>query len=65
MFRAPSFHSLRHAFVTQLHCSGVPIEVRKELAGHSSDAMSLNYTHVSRTLTAAAIAQIPSIQRAA
>ena len=65
VFRAPSFHSLRHAFVTQLHCSGVPIEVRKELAGHSSDAMSLNYTHVSRTLTAAAIAQIPSIQRAA
>jgi integrase len=65
VFRTLSFHSLRHAFVTQLHCSGVPIEVRKELAGHSSDAMSLNYTHVSRTLTAAAIAQIPSIQKAA
>jgi integrase len=65
VFRALSFHSLRHAFVTQLHCSGVPIEVRKELAGHRSDAMSLNYTHVSRALTAAAIAQIPSIQRAA
>jgi integrase len=65
VFRALSFHSLRHAFVTQLHCSGVPIEVRKELAGHSSDAMSLNYTQVSRALTAAAIAQIPSVEKAA
>jgi integrase len=65
VFRALSFHSLRRAFVTQLHCSGVPIEVRKELAGHSSDAMSLNYTQVSRALTAAAIAQIPSVEKAA
>jgi integrase len=61
VFRALWFHSLRHSFVTQLHCSGVPIEVRKALAGHSSDAMSLNYTQVSRALTAAAIAQIPSV----
>jgi site-specific recombinase XerD len=62
--RALSFHSLRHSFVTQLHCSGVPIEVRKALAG-SSDAMSLNYTQVSRALTAAAIAQIPGVGEAA
>ena len=60
VFRALSFHSLRHAFVTQLHCSGVPIEVRKELADHSSDAMSLNYTQVSRTLTAAPSPRSPA-----
>jgi integrase len=65
VFRALSYHSLRHSFVTQLHCSGVPIEIRKELAGHSSDAMSLNYTQISRVLTAAAIAQIPSVEKAA
>ena len=65
VFRALSFHSLRHAFVTQLAAASVPIEIRKELAGHSSDAMSLNYTQISRVLTAAAIAQIPSVEKAA
>jgi site-specific recombinase XerD len=49
VFRSLSFHSLRHSFVTQLSVAGVGIEVRRELAGHSSDAMSLGYTHVSRT----------------
>jgi integrase len=62
VFRALSFHSLRHSFVTQLSNAGVAIEVRRELAGHASDAMSLNYTHVSRTLTTAAINQIPSLK---
>jgi integrase len=65
VFRGLSFHSLRHAFVTQLAAASVPIEIRRELAGHSSDAMSLNYTQVSRALTAAAIAQIPSLEKAA
>ena len=37
----------------------------KEQLGHSSDAMSLNYTQISRVLTAAAIAQIPSLEKAA
>jgi hypothetical protein len=44
---------------------GVPIELRMALAGHSSDAMSLGYTHVNRSLTAAAIAALPSVERAA
>jgi integrase len=62
VFRALSFHSLRHSFVSQLSNAGVAIEVRKELAGHSSDAISLGYTHVSRTSTAAAVNQIPSLK---
>jgi integrase len=61
MFRALSFHSLRHTYVSQLASAGVPIELRMALAGHSSDTMSLGYTHVSRALTAAAIAQLPSM----
>lgn len=65
VFRSLSFHSLRHSFVTQLAAASVPIEIRRALAGHSSDAMSLNYTQVSRALTAAAIAQIPSVAKAA
>jgi hypothetical protein len=31
------------------------------LAGHSTSDMSLGYTHVNRSLTAAAIAQLPSL----
>jgi integrase len=65
VFRALSFHSLRHAFVTQLASASVPIEIRRELAGHSSDAMSLNYTQVFRVLTAAAIGKIPSVEKVA
>jgi integrase len=64
-FRALSFHSLRHSFCTQLHAAGVPMELRKALAGHSSDAMAANYTQTSRALTAAAINQIPSVEKAA
>jgi integrase len=64
VFRALSFHSLRHAFCTQLHQAGVPMELRKALAGHSSDAMAANYTQTSRILTAAAIAQLPSLKAA-
>ena len=61
VFRSLSYHSLRHSFCTQLHHAGVPMELRKALAGHSSDAMAANYTQTSRSLTAAAIAQLPSI----
>jgi integrase len=56
-----SFHSLRHSYCTELHNAGVPMEIRKSLAGHSSDAMAENYTDISRALTAAAIARLPSI----
>jgi integrase len=65
MFRALSFHSLRHTYVSQLASAGVPIELRMALAGHSSDTISLGYTHVNRSLTAAAIAALPSVERAA
>jgi integrase len=65
VFRSLSFHSLRHTFCTQLASASVPIEIRRELAGHSSDAISLGYTHVSRAMTASAIDQIPSVAEAA
>jgi integrase len=64
VFRALSFHSLRHSFCTQLHHAGVPMELRKALAGHSSDSMAANYTQTSRSLAAAAIAQLPSVKAA-
>jgi integrase len=64
VFRALSFHSLRHLYVTQLSRAGVPIEIRRELAGHGSDAISLQYTHVDRERTARAINQLPSVRAA-
>ena len=42
---ARSFHSLRHTFVTALSHANVAVELRKQLAGHSSEAQSLHYTH--------------------
>ncbi len=40
-----SFHSLRHSFISELANAGVSSELRKELAGHSSDAAHKVYTH--------------------
>lgn len=36
-FRTLVFHSLRHTFNSTLAHQGVPIELRRELTGHSSD----------------------------
>lgn len=40
-----TFHSLRHAFVTRLAEAGVPEDVRRRLAGHSSAATHDRYAH--------------------
>ncbi|HEY3860863.1 MAG TPA: tyrosine-type recombinase/integrase [Verrucomicrobiae bacterium] len=45
-FTRRTFHSLRHTFNSTLANAGVPQEVRKELTGHSSDAMNQRYTHL-------------------
>lgn len=39
------FHSLRHAFVTQLERVGVSLSERQRLAGHATAAMTEHYTH--------------------
>ena len=43
---ARTFHSLRHGFVSALSQANVAVELRKQLAGHSSETQSLHYTHV-------------------
>ena len=40
-----TFHCLRHNFVSNLKMSGAGDSIAKELAGHSSDAVSRVYTH--------------------
>lgn len=39
-------HALRHTFCSRLVQKGVPIQVVKELAGHSSIAMTMRYAHL-------------------
>ena len=39
------FHSLRHAFVTQLERVGASLSERQRLAGHATAAMTEHYTH--------------------
>lgn len=56
-----SFHCLRHTFVSLLKISGATQATAKELAGHSSDAVSDHYTHVPENVLADAIGQLPKI----
>jgi len=44
-FKELTFHSLRHSYVSWMANQGVPKEVRKKLAGHTSDVHD-RYTHL-------------------
>lgn len=41
-----SFHSFRHAFVSNLKMSGVSVQAAMELVGHRSAEINTHYTHV-------------------
>jgi integrase len=56
---ALTFHSLRHNFVSNLKMSGSGDSVARELAGHSSAAVSRVYTHGNADVLRAAINKIP------
>jgi integrase len=60
MFQAKTFHSLRHTFVSLMANSGVSQELRKELAGHSSD-VHRTYTHHSPSSLRGAVEAMPSL----
>jgi integrase len=58
-----SFHCLRHTFVSFLKITGSNNAVAKELAGHSSDAISDVYTHLPVQTLQLAISQLPEITK--
>lgn len=60
MFQAKTYHSLRHTFVSLMANSGVSQELRKELAGHSSD-VHRNYTHHSPRALKGAVDALPTL----
>ena len=49
-FRALGYHSLRHSFVSRLANLEVLPDVRKQLAGHSSDEIHRRYVHLDLSL---------------
>ncbi len=57
-----SFHCLRHSFVSELKNSGSGDSIAKELAGHSSDAVSRIYTHGDPVALRAAVNKLPKLQ---
>lgn len=64
--RAPQklgFHNLRHTFVTHLKIGGAMDSVAKELAGHSSNAVSTVYTHLPADTLSKAINQLPEFTK--
>lgn len=56
-----SFHCLRHSFVSELKNSGSGDSIAKELAGHSSDAVSRVYTHGNPKALRAAVNKLPKL----
>jgi integrase len=60
-FNALGFHSLRHTFISNLANHDVPADVRKEIAGHSTDEIHRRYVHLAIETQQRAIARIPSI----
>lgn len=58
-----SFHCLRHTFVSLLKISGGSQAVAKELAGHSSDAVSDLYTHIPESALREALEKLPEVTK--
>jgi integrase len=52
---------LRHSFVSRLANLEVLPDVRKQLAGHSSDEIHRRYVHLDISLQAKAIGKLPSV----
>jgi len=60
-FRKLSFHSLRHTFISRLANASVDADVRKAMAGHSSDQIHAKYTHLDLSTQQAAVSRLPAV----
>jgi integrase len=60
--RALSFHSLRHAFVSQLANANVSEEQRMELTGHTTRDIHKLYTDLKLEQLQKAVALLPTIE---
>lgn len=62
---AVSFHSLRHTFVSMSVSAGVPLDVVRQIVGHTSTKMTEHYSHASDEALTKAVNAIPSVGHAA
>jgi integrase len=60
-FSTLSYHSTRHFFISRLANLEVSSDLRKELVGHSSDAIHDRYTHLDVGLQRSAISRLPTL----
>ena len=60
-FQKLGFHSLRHSFISRLANSEVPVDLRRMLAGHSSDQIHRRYVYLDLSLQEKAIGKLPSV----
>ena len=59
-----SFHSLRHTFVSMSVSSGIPLDVVRQITGHSSLKMAEHYSHATTEALAKAVNAIPVVGKA-
>ncbi len=57
------FHDLRHTFASHLVSAGTPLEVIRDLLGHSSYAMTLRYAHLAPDRKVEAVNRLPGSYR--
>jgi integrase len=60
-FKALGFHSTRHALISNLSNADVSADVRKEIAGHSSDEVHRRYVHLELSAQRRAIEKVQSV----
>lgn len=53
-----SFHSFRHAFVSNLKIAGVSVQAAMELVGHRSAEINAHYTHVNEAYLASEMKKV-------
>lgn len=61
LWRAKSFHSLRHSFETHLARANVSAELRRELGGRTDEAVQRVYTHLQLDQMRAALGKLPTL----
>lgn len=59
--RSKGFHSFRHTMISRMADAGISADVRKAIAGHSSDAIHQKYTHLDIKTQQAAVAKMGGI----
>lgn len=60
-FKSKGFHALRHTMISRFADAAIPADVRRAIAGHSSDGMHRKYVHLSLKAQRSAIEALPFV----